>query len=430
MSEYTSIELTSRQMEERVKAFQRRLYRAAKANGKRRFGILYDKVHRWDVLVTAWRRVAANHGAAGVDRQSIDWIRDEYGVRRFLSELQEQLRDCRYTADAIRRTYIPKEPGKWRALGIPTVCDRVVQMAVKLVIEPLFEADFCDCSYGFRPRRSNKDAAQLVHRAVNRRKSVVDLDLKSYFDMIPHGPLLDLVRRRVSDRRVLHLIRAWLTAGILENGELTYGTRGTPQGGVLSPLLSNIYLHELDRTWDPADGLLVRFADDLVVLCWNEGHARAALRKLCTRLAELQLPINEEKTSLRHVSDGFDFLGFTYREAYSPGQGRKVRIKYPRAKSMKKVRSHLKQRLRDVPLGEPLEAAVTCANRTLRGWANYFRLGNSSQAGRSLSHYACSQLRLWLRRKKHCKESQQTRRWPDGFFYDRGLHYVPTLLHA
>jgi retron-type reverse transcriptase len=152
MSNDNKIELTPREQEERVRAFQRRLYRAAKANGKRSFGILYDKVHRWDVLVTAWRRIAANRGAAGVDRRSIDWIRDEYGIRRFLTELQTELREQQYTADVIRRTYIPKEPGKLRALGIPTVRDRVVQMAVKLVIEPLFEVDFCDCSYGFRPR--------------------------------------------------------------------------------------------------------------------------------------------------------------------------------------------------------------------------------------------------------------------------------------
>jgi group II intron reverse transcriptase/maturase len=303
-------------------------------------------------------------------------------------------------------------------------------MAVKLVIEPLFEADFCDCSYGFRPRRSNKEAATLVHRLVNGRKWVVDVDMKGYFDTIPHEPLLALVRRRVRDPRVMHLIRGWLKAGIMENGELSYGLTGTPQGGVLSPLLSNIYLHELDSQWNSADGELVRFADDFVILCKTRKQARAALTRVRAIVAALELTVNEDKTAIGHVRDGVDFLGFTYREAYSERRGRRVRIKLPRAKSQKQVRAHLKQRLKKVPTGQPLSSAIACANQTLRGWANYFKIGNSYAAGLSLSSYACAQVRLWLRRKKHRKGSPCTRKWPNGFFYDQGLCYVPQLLRS
>jgi group II intron reverse transcriptase/maturase len=203
----TYIELPPRKLEVRARALWDRLYTSAKATPDRSYGILYDKVHRWDILLAAWRRVAANRGKPGHDRQSIDWVKNEYGIGRFLDELQEELRSGTYQPQPVLRVYIPKEPGKERPLGIPVLRDRVAQMAVKLVIEPLFEADFCDCSFGFRPGRSNKDAAQLVHRKVNYRKHVVDVDMKGYFDTIPHEPLLALVRRRVRDRRVMHLLR-------------------------------------------------------------------------------------------------------------------------------------------------------------------------------------------------------------------------------
>jgi group II intron reverse transcriptase/maturase len=221
-----------------------------------------------------------------------------------------------------------------------------------------------------------------------------------------------------------------LKAGVLENGELSYGIKGTPQGGVISPLLSNIYLHELDRRWDTADGELVRFADDFVILCKNELHAEAALQKVRLLVTELQLTVNEEKTRIGHVRDGFDFLGFTYREAYSERQKRKVRIKLPRVKSQKKIRAALKERLKRVPTGCTLGEVIACINPSLRGWANYFKIGNSYEAGLSLAHYACSQLRIWYRRKKQRKGSSCERKWPDRFFYSRGLLYVPTLLRS
>lgn len=412
-----------------IRVFQRKLYRAAKQS-VHPFGILYDKVVRPEVLAEAWRRVAANAGSAGVDKQSIEQIKQQYGVERFLHELQDELAEERYEAMAIRRVYIPKGDGRRRPLGIPTVKDRVAQMAVKLIIEPLFEADFLDCSYGFRPQRSNQQAVAEVHRAINTRPWVVDLDLQSYFDTIPHDKLLSCVRQRVSDRRVLHLIRCWLKAGIMEEGTVRRPDSGTPQGGVLSPLLSNIYLHELDQRMQGEAGKLIRFADDLVVLCYTQEQAQASLEKIKLILSELGLTVNEAKTRISHVSEGFDFLGFTYREAYSRRQNRKVRVKYPRAKSLKAIRARVKDAIRRVPLGEGFSTVIVSVNRKLRGWANYFRIGNSYVAALGLSAYVCEQLRIWWRRRKQRKRVRGLGAWADGFFYRHGLVYLPVLVRG
>lgn len=413
-----------------VRTFQRKLYRAAKQSATRGFGILYDKVVRWDVLMEAWCRVRAKLGAAGVDGQGIRWIREKYGEARFLREIQVELENQTYWPEAIRRVYIPKTDGSQRPLGIPTVKDRVVQMAVKLVIEPLFEADFKPCSYGFRPKRSNREAAEQVHQLVNSRKWAVDVDLKSYFDTIPHERLMTLVGRRVRDRRILHLVRLWLKAGIMEEGQLRYGTSGTPQGGVLSPLLSNIYLHELDRQWDERNGLLLRFADDVMILCHSRDQAERALHEVRRLVGELELTLNETKTKIAHVREGFEFLGFTYREGYSQKHKRWVRVKYPRPKSMRKVRERIKTVIRKHLLGTPLPFVIATVNQTLRGWAAYFKIGNSYAAGLTLTRYVCDQLRLFWRRCKHRKRVHGSCLWTNGFFYNQGLCYVPKLLRA
>jgi group II intron reverse transcriptase/maturase len=257
---------------DQVRKLQRALYRAAKGQPERRFTLLYDKVSRLDILQEAWQRVKANGGAAGVDGQSLAEVR-QYGEERFLAETREQLRTGSYRAQAVRRVHIPKpgQPGRTRPLGIPTVRDRVVQMAVKLVIEPLFEADFRPCSYGFRPRRTQRMALAAIVEAIQAGEAhVVDVDLAAYFDSIDHGLLMRLVGRRVGDTRVLRLLRAWLEAGVLEEGQLRHPDRGTPQGGVISPLLSNIVLHEVDRQWCGTEGQLlgparlIRYADDSV----------------------------------------------------------------------------------------------------------------------------------------------------------------------
>lgn len=408
---------------------QNKLYLAAKRSATRRFGILMDKVTRLDFLWEAWRRVKKKRGAAGVDRQSIRQVK-EYGEERFILELQQLLQSESYRASAIRRVYIPKDNGGQRPLGIPVIKDRVAQMAVKLVIEPLFEVDFCGHSYGFRPKRSNQQAAQRVHYLLNRRKWAVTIDIKGYFDTIPHDRLLDLVRQRVSDRRVIDLVRQWLKASVFHAGELEPTTSGTPQGGVLSPLLSNIYLHEFDRQWESFHGEVIRFADDIVILCWNRSQADEALRQACALLESLALAVNRDKTRVVHARDGFDFLGFRYKEAWSFRRNRWVRIKFPRPKALKKARQRIKERIRSVPLGEPLTEVIKTVNRTLRGWANYFRIGNSSQAGYDLARYTCEQLRLWWRRHKNRKRIRGTRRWPNSFYYDRGLLYVPALLNT
>jgi group II intron reverse transcriptase/maturase len=302
-------------------------------------------------------------------------------------------------------------------------------MAVKLIIEPLFEADFLDCSLGFRPLRNNKEAAQLVHRYSNTHKWVVDVDLKSYFDTIDHDALMELVKRRVSDKRTLWLIKQWLKAGILEDGIVTTPERGTPQGGVLSPLLSNIYLNEIDKLWHGnASVKLVRFADDMVLLCKSETQARWVLKTLTRQLEALKLTLNEEKTKIRHVRETFDFVGFTYRESFSKKQGRLIRIKYPRAKSMQKIRDKIKTAVKEIPTGKELSEVITVVNRKLRGWAEYFKIGNSYEAALEITEFACKQLRIFWRRHKNRKEQQCSRIWQNKFFYERGLLYVPYLL--
>ncbi len=262
-----------------ARKLQRTLYRVAKQQPERRFTLLYDKVCRQDILREAWHRVKSNKGAAGVDQVDIDAIR-EYGEDRFLSAVERELRSRRYRTALVRRVHIPKpgQPGKTRPLGIPTVKDRLVQMAVKLVIEPLFEADFMPCSFGFRPKKTPRMALGAIVQSVNEGYSfVVDVDLKSYFDTISHELLLKLVECRVGDVQVLRLIRAWLKAGVMEEGKVTHPDRGSPQGGVISPTLSNIFLHEVDRQWCRSDGValgnvrLVRYADDMALLARTAG---------------------------------------------------------------------------------------------------------------------------------------------------------------
>ena len=405
-----------------ARKLQRTLYRVAKQQPERRFTLLYDKVCRQDILREAWQRVKSNKGAAGVDQVDIDAIRD-YGEDRFLNEVEQELRSRRYRTALVRRVHIPKpgQPGKTRPLGIPTVKDRVVQMAVKLVIEPLFEADFMPCSFGFRPKKTPRMALSTIVQGVNEGYSfVVDVDLKSYFDTISHELLLELVERRVGDVQVLRLIRAWLKAGVLEEGKVTHPDRGSPQGGVISPTLSNIFLHEVDRQWCRGDGVatgnvrLIRYADDMVLLARTEQQARAAWDRLQAQFAALRLVVNQEKSRLTTLAEGFAFLGFEFRKA-----PRRMLYMWPREKACRNIRQRVREVVRSFPSNEQVGVVVQKLNPILNGWCTYFRVGNSNRTFHKVDWAVRSELHLWLRRKHQCPWRTAQKRWGYHFLHDR-----------
>src|SRR5215472_11186823 len=405
-----------------ARKLQRTLYRVAKQQPERRFTLLYDKVCRQDILREAWQRVKSNKGAAGVDQMDIDAIRD-YGEDRFLNEVEQELRRRRYRAALVRRVHIPKpgQPGKTRPLGIPTVKHRVVQMAVKLVIEPLFEADFLPCSFGFRPKKTPRMALSTIVQSVNDGYSfVVDVDLKSYFDTISHELLLGLVERRVGDVQVLRLIRAWLKAGVMEEGKVTHPDRGSPQGGVISPTLSNIFLHEVDRQWCQSDGValgdvrLVRYADDMVLLARTEQQAREAWEQLQAQFAALRLVVNQAKSRLTTLAEGFAFLGFEFQKA--PGR---MLLMWPREKACRNIRQRVREAVRTYPSNGQIDVVVRKLNPILNGWCTYFRVGNSNRTFHKVDWAVRSELHLWLRRKHECPWRTAKKRWGYHFLHDR-----------
>jgi RNA-directed DNA polymerase len=405
-----------------ARKLQRTLYRVAKLQPERRFTLLYDKVCRQDILREAWQRVKSNKGAAGVDDVDIGAIRD-YGEERFLGEVEQELRSRQYRAALVRRVHIPKpgQPGKTRPLGIPTVKDRVVQMAVKIVIEPLFEADFIPCSFGFRPKRTPRMALSAIVQSVNEGYSfVVDVDLKSYFDTISHELLLELVERRVGDTQVLRLIRAWLKAGVMEEGKVTHPDRGSPQGGVISPTLSNIFLHEVDRQWCQSDGValgdvrLVRYADDMVLLARTEQQAREAWEQLQEQFAALRLVVNQEKSRLTTLAEGFAFLGFEFRKA--PGR---MLLMWPREKACSNVRQRAREAVRSIPSNGQVGMVIQKLNPILNGWCTYFRVGNSNRTFHKVDWAVRSEMQLWLRRKHQCPWGTAKKRWGYHFLHDR-----------
>jgi len=411
---------------EQARKLQRTLYRAAKQQPERRFTLLYDKVCRQDILLEAWRRVKSKKGAAGADQVGIDTIRD-YGEERFLSELEQELRSRSYRVAMVRRVHIPKpgQPGKTRPLGIPTVKDRVVQMAVKLVIEPLFEADFRPCSFGFRPKKTTRMALSAIVQSVNEGcYFAVDVDLKSYFDTISHELLLKLVERRVGDVQILRLIRAWLKAGVMEEGKVTHPDRGSPQGGVISPTLSNIFLHEVDRQWCRSDGVadgnvrLVRYADDMVLLARTEQQAQVAWERLQQQFAGLQLVVNHEKSRFTTLEEGFAFLGFEFRKA--PGR---LLLLWPRAKACSHIRQRVREVVRSVPSNRPVDMVIQKLNPVLYGWCTYFRVGNSNRAFHKVDWAVRSEVQLWLRRKYQIPWRTAKKRWGYRILHDQRRLY-------
>ena len=390
---------------DKVRALQHTLYRAAKADPGRRFHTLMDKVSRRDVLWRAWVAVRLNDGAPGVDRTTLDQV-EEYGVARLLDELAAELREGRYRPLPARRVFIAK-PGtnEQRPLSIPAVRDRIVQAAVKTVLEPVFEADFLPCSFGFRPKRGQHDALQVViDEAWRGRRWVVETDIANCFEAIPKDRLMQAVEERVADQSVLKLLRVILRAGVMERGVVRHSVTGTPQGAVISPLMCNVYLHRLDRVWDSrAHGVLVRFADDVLVMCATRQQAEDALGRLRVLLADLGLEPKEAKTRIVHLAEGgegFDFLGFGHKWVRSRGvrgaRGVTFLARWPSNKAMQRARDRIRELTVRSRLLLRVETVVGDINVFLRGWAQYFRYGHSTIRFDKIRQYALQRLALFI----------------------------------
>ena len=408
-----------------LQALQRVLYRSAKQDPTRRFHALYDKLTRGDVMWQAWVNVATNHGAPGIDGVSIDSVEagGTEGIRSFLDSLAAEVQAQNYRPQPLRRVNIPKagKPGQTRPLGIPSLRDRVLMSAAKLVLEPIFEADFSPASFGFRPKRSAHDALEVIRQSANAGAHwVLDADIKSCFDEIDQGALMTLIERRVADRAMLKLLRSWLRAGIIEGGAYSDVSSGTPQGSPISPLLCNIALSVLDEELTKArnqTGKLIRFADDWVVLCPSKERAETARSIAETVLATLGLRLHPDKTrivNLARGTEGFDFLGFHNHMCESvKWPGRYYLQKWPSERAMASIRAKVKEMTQRRFTGSSLDAVVDRLNPVLRVWAGYFRHGNSSKKFAIVNSYVHQRMAI-LASNKH---GLSGRNWATRFNY-------------
>ncbi len=433
--------LTSTDSKERVRALQRKLYRKAKQQPEFRFYSLYDKVYRSDVLQRAYELVKQNKGSPGLDGITFDVIELAKGKQSYLLALQEKLKGNTYQASPIKRVDIPKGNGETRPLGIPCIEDRIVQMAVKLIIEPIFEAGFSDNSYGFRPKRSAHQALDNITEALLKGHTrVIDADLSKYFDTIVHEKLMKTVAEKIADKRILEVLNQWLKAVVIKvgkNGKKTVigggknSKKGTPQGGVISPLLANIYLNILDRIWDKYHAKkhrarIVRYADDLVILCANGTDTSFTLLKAILKKLDLQL--NEDKTEIKDaLKDKFNFLGFQMGMVKSQRSGKYFPLVEPSPKSMKSVKQKIKFYTRRDMNPVPITEIVNHLNFTVRGWSNYFHYGHGHKKIKQVKYYMEESLRNQLRyRHKVKNRGASYHKFPRTYLYDYlGLYKPP-----
>ena len=412
----------------KVEKLQQALHAKAKQSPGFRFYSLYDKIYRADVLWVAYRRCLINGGAPGVDGRTFEDI-EAYGVKRWLDELAEELRSKSYQPQPVRRVYIPKPDGKQRPLGIPTIKDRVVQTAVLLVLEPIFEADLQPEQYAYRPGRSALDAVKEVDALLwSGYQHVVDADLSGYFDSIPHAELMTSVARRVSDKQVLHLIKMWLTLPVEETDERGRKQRttrnkdtkrGSPQGAPISPLLANLYMRRFVLGWKTLGhekrlkARIVNYADDFVICC--RGTAQGALATMRDMMQKLRLTVNEQKTHVcRFPEDTFDFLGYTFGRLYSPRTGNAYLGMRPSQKKISRICEEITAATRRGTCGRDTSEQVARLNRRLAGWANYFCVGTVSPAYRKIDLHVRQRLRRWLRTKHKLQGAGYTR-YPDQY---------------